>query len=283
MASTRTCSARRPPTRPANQGNYTGWPAFVAPRDPRPGSDGEATFLRDANFGLQGTSAAINNAWASAAPTTDFLGNAQNPNPTTKGFHLLGYGPRDVGAFEYEPLGTAGTRSVGGTFRVVTTSLVPDGATRANGATLTVSQAPSSVIVSFSRAVDPATVTATDLVLSGSDINPLSPVRVSSVTWLDDHTAQFNLTGQLNSSGTLNVSLASGSIKSTTGAPVAGLRGPGRREHASRWSRRRSPRHPPPALSHPPVSPPPAKPPVKVPVRSRSLTPSPPSTRSRTS
>ena len=38
----------------ANLGNFTGYPAFVSPRDPRPGSDGPATFLLDANFGLTG-------------------------------------------------------------------------------------------------------------------------------------------------------------------------------------------------------------------------------------
>ena len=58
------------------------------------------------------------------------------------GFHLPGYGPRDVGAFEYEPPGTTGTTSVGGAFRVVTTSLVPDGGTQADGSTLYVSPAP---------------------------------------------------------------------------------------------------------------------------------------------
>jgi hypothetical protein len=73
---------------------------------------------------------------------TDLLGNLENPNPTTMGFHLPGFGPRDVGAFEYEPLGTTRTTSVGGAFRVVTTSLVPDGGTQADGSTLYVSPAP---------------------------------------------------------------------------------------------------------------------------------------------
>ncbi len=81
-----------------NLGNFTGYPAFVAPYDPRPGSDGPATFFLDANFGLLSTSAAINNALESVATKTDFLGNPENPNPTTMGFHLPGYGPRDVGA-----------------------------------------------------------------------------------------------------------------------------------------------------------------------------------------
>ena len=131
----------------ADLGNFTGYPAFVAPYDPRPGSDGPATFFLDANFGLLSTSAAINNALESVVPVydglhTDLLGNLENPNPTTAGFHLPGYGPRDVGAFEYEPLGTTGTTAVGGAFRVVTTSLVPDGGTQADGSTLYVSPAP---------------------------------------------------------------------------------------------------------------------------------------------
>jgi hypothetical protein len=206
----------------ANLGNFTGYPAFVAPRDPRPGSDGPATFLRDANFGLTSSSAAINNALGSVAPATDFLGNAANRNPTNRGFGLPGYGPRDVGAFEFIPLGTAGTQAVGGSFRVVTTSLVPDSGTVANGATLYVSPVPNSVIVSFSRPVDRASLQATDLVLSGTVINPLSPVRATSLTWLDDHTVKFNLSGQFNSQGTVNVSVSAGSVQSVGGQAVAG-------------------------------------------------------------
>ena len=197
----RAARAPRPRTRSANLGNYTGYPAFVAPRDPRPGSDGPATFLLDANFGLSGTSAAINNALDSAAPNTDFLGNPANPNPTTAGFHLPGFGPRDVGAFEFEPLGTPGTTAVGGAFRVVTTSLVPNGQEFANGSYAPRLPAPNTVVVNFSNPVDKATVKATDLVLSGTDINPLNPVKAMSMTWLDNHTAQFNLTGQFNPLG----------------------------------------------------------------------------------
>jgi hypothetical protein len=102
---------------------------------------------------------------------------------------------------------------------VVTTSLVPDGSATANGTVMTVFPAPNSVIVDFSTAVNQATVAATDLVLSGSDISPLNPVRATSVTWLDNHTAQFNLSGQFNPYGTVNLSL-SGPIKSTTGSTM---------------------------------------------------------------
>ncbi|OJW22580.1 MAG: hypothetical protein BGO49_00940 [Planctomycetales bacterium 71-10] len=93
----------------SNLGNFTGWPAFVSPIDPRPGSDGPAQFYLSANFGLQQTSAAINNALASIASQTDFLGNYQNVNPTSRGLKLPGFGPRDVGAFEFIPTGTTST------------------------------------------------------------------------------------------------------------------------------------------------------------------------------
>ena len=140
----------------ANLGNFTGYVGFVSPYDPRPTGDGPGSFFLDANFGLLSTSAAINNALESVATKTDLLGNPENPNPTTLGFHLAGYGPRDVGAFEYEPLGSTTTTAVGGTFRVVTTSFVPDGSSQANGNTLYVSGAPTSVIVDFSQAVNEA-------------------------------------------------------------------------------------------------------------------------------
>lgn len=93
----------------SNLGNYTGWPAFVSPIDPRPGSDGPAQFYLSANFGLQQNSAAINNALASIASQNDFLGNYQNVNPTSRGLKLPGFGPRDVGAFEFIPTGTTST------------------------------------------------------------------------------------------------------------------------------------------------------------------------------
>jgi hypothetical protein len=256
----------------ANLGNFTGYPAFIAPRDPRPFSDGPATFMLDANYGLTATSAAINNALESVATKTDFLGNPENPNPTSKGFHLPGYGPRDVGAFEFEPTGTPGTTPVGGTFRVVTTSLVPGGATKANGASLNLFPAPTSVIVDFSRPVNEATVHATDLILTGSDINLLSPVRATSVTWLDNHTARFNLTGQFNTAGTVNVSLPGGSIMSTTGAPLAGYS-----DQVVLTSTPPSPAPPPtPAPAPPPTPPPtpaPAPPPRVPPGRHRHVPP----------
>ena len=104
----------------SNQGNFVGNPAFVFPIDPRPGSDGPANFYIDADFQLTSISAAIDNAWEATAIPTDFLGNSQVY--INGGLGLAGYGPRDVGAFEFD--GTGG-QAIGGSFRVVTTSLVP--------------------------------------------------------------------------------------------------------------------------------------------------------------
>ena len=206
----------------ANYGNFVGFPAFVTPIDPRPGSDGPATFFLSANFGLSGSSAAINNAFESVATPTDFLGNAQNPNPTTKGFQITGYGPRDVGAFEYIPVGSAATTAVGGSFRVVTTSLVPNGGTKANGGTLTVPSAPNVVVVDFSNDLDPSSVKANALSISGSGVNSSSPVVSTAARMIDSHTVAFTLSGAFKPSGNLNVSVATGSLKNKSGQSVAG-------------------------------------------------------------
>jgi hypothetical protein len=199
-----------------NQGNFTGNPAFVFPIDPRPGSDGPATFFLDSDFQLTQLSAAIDNAWEATAIPTDFLGNSQ-VKINGAGLGLAGFGPRDVGAFEFN--GTGGN-AVGGAFRVVTTSLVPvGGATLAGGSTINLTSAPTFVRVTFSKNVNPADISATDLVLSGSAVQG---VRATSLTWIDAHTVQFNLSGPLASSGNVTISIAQGSIQSTTGAPNVG-------------------------------------------------------------
>ena len=69
----------------ANLGNFTGSPQFVAPRDPRPGSDGPATFFLDANFGLLSTSAAINNALESDGHQDGSPGQPREPQPDHHG------------------------------------------------------------------------------------------------------------------------------------------------------------------------------------------------------
>ena len=198
----------------SNLGNYIGNPAFVFPIDPRPGSDGPANFYIDADFQLTSVSAAIDNAWEATAKPTDFLGNSQ-VTIQGAGFGLAGYGPRDVGAFEFN--GTGG-QGVGGAFRVVTTSLVPiGGASFAGGATDSVTSSPTSITVTFSGNVNPSDISATDLALSGSAINSASPVHATSLTWIDAHTVEFNLAGQFNTTGTVNLSIAPNSITSTTG------------------------------------------------------------------
>jgi hypothetical protein len=119
-----------------------------------------------------------------------------------------------VGAFEFQGKGGI---PVGGTFRVVTTSLVPiGGETVGAGATTHISPAPNAITVTFSGNVNPAMISATDLVLSGSAVNANShPV---SLTWIDAHTVKFNLAGALNSSGTVDITIAPNTIQSSTGA-----------------------------------------------------------------
>ena len=202
----------------SNEGNFVGNPAFVFPIDPRPGSEGPANFYIDADFELTSISAAIDNAWEATAKTTDFLGKFQVY--TNGGLGVAGYGARDVGAFEYNGVGGS---AIGGSFRVVTTSLVPvGGASYAAGATYSTTTSPSSIIVTFSGAVNPADISATDLLLSGSAINPSSPVQAVSLTWIDAYTVSFNLAGQFNSSGSVNLAIAPNAVESATGAANLG-------------------------------------------------------------
>ncbi len=99
------CFWERPARTQLNdQGNFVGNPAFVFPEDPRPGSDGPANFFLDADFQLTAASAAIDNAWEATAIPTDLLGNSQ-VKIQGGGFGLAGYGPRDIGAFEFDGTG----------------------------------------------------------------------------------------------------------------------------------------------------------------------------------
>jgi hypothetical protein len=199
----------------SNLGNYTGNPAFVFPIDPRPGSDGPAAFFIDSNYQITSASAAIDNAWEATAIHTDFLGNTE-VKIAGRGFGLPGFGPRDVGAFEF---GGTGGVPIGGTFRIVTDSLVPNGgASSASGGTLNVGSAPTSITVTFSGNVNQQSLTATDLILSGTAVNSLSPVHATSLSWVDGHTVKFNLTGQFTNHGTLNVSIPGGTIQSVSGS-----------------------------------------------------------------
>jgi hypothetical protein len=202
---------------PDGLGNFTGAPAFVAPRDPRPGADGPANFFLDANFDLTKSSAAIDAANNAVAPPTDFLlrGRIRIPG---KGFP--GTGPADVGAFEF--MGTGGI-PVGGAFRVSTTSLNANGGVHANGVNFSPQTAPSSITVSFSDNVDASTVAATDLLLVGDGLNPVGPARATSFSWIDAHTVKFNLSGGYSNVGTVQVKIPTGAIKSVNHAPVLGF------------------------------------------------------------
>ncbi len=107
---------------------------------------------------------------------------------------------------------------VGGSFRVVTTSLVPvGGAEYADGTTLVTATSPTAITLTFSGNINQNSINATDLVLSGTAVNPSSPVHATSLTWIDGDTVQFNLSGQLNLPGTLDVAVQPGTIASTTG------------------------------------------------------------------
>ncbi len=198
---------------PDSQGNFVGRPAFVFPIDPRPGADGPANLFVSSNFDLTASSAAIDNAYEPTAIATDILGNSQVN--LGDGWGLPNDGPRDIGAFEFD--GTGGN-TVGGAFRVVTTSLVPvGGAYQAAGGTLVTATSPTSVTLTFSGNVNPSTLKATDLLLSGSADNAASPIQATSLTWVDAHTVRFNLSSPLSLPGTLNVSLAPGMFQGMNG------------------------------------------------------------------
>ena len=85
-------------------GNFTGNPAFVSPIDPRPDGSGPGNFFLGANFDLQSYSAAIDAAVNSAAPLRDFKNRTR---VAIAGHNRPGYGPADVGAFEFNG-GTGG-------------------------------------------------------------------------------------------------------------------------------------------------------------------------------
>ncbi len=203
---------------PDSQGNFVGDPKFVNTRDPRPAFDGPGFFYTDSNFNLRLGSAAIDNAIASLAPPTDFLGRGRVDIP---GQGFAGRGPADLGAFEYQG---SGGQALGGQFRVITSSISPDGSPRAAGISLgTLSQgAPNQVVVSFSRNVDRASVVPGDLVFSGTGVDPVNPARATSITWRDNFTAVFNLSGSFVP-GQVNMSIPTGTVTDAYGTPLDGF------------------------------------------------------------
>ena len=189
----------------SNQGNFVGNPAFVFPIDPRPGSDGPANFFVDADFQLTSASAAIDNAWEATAIPTDLLGNSQVK--ISGGFGLPGYGPRDVGAFEFDGTGGDPRR------RRVPRRHDVAGARRRRVPTPTARPSPSPRrrrrSPSRSRGTSiPATSPPPTWSFPDRPSTPIDPVHATSLTWIDADTVQFNLAGQFNTSGTLDVSLA---------------------------------------------------------------------------
>lgn len=193
---------------PDQFGNFTGDPAFVAPRDPRPGADGPASFFIDTNFSLRSPSAAIDAANPAWAAVFDFLFRKPVDIP---GRGFPGTGPADVGAFEFNGVGGI---PPGGAFRVASSSLATDGGARADNRALSTQVLNNEVIVNFSDYVDQGSVDPTDLVLSGDGVDSSDPVRAVGLEWIDAHTVRFLLSGRFNSSGTVSVTIPAGAVKS---------------------------------------------------------------------
>ncbi len=206
-----------PGTTPDKLDNYIGNPSFVFPVDPRPGSAGPASFFLDADFDLQSNSAAIDTADNVLAPTTDFLGRGRIK---VAGHGFPGTGPADVGAFEFS--GTGGT-TVGGAFRVASTSLSATGAEVTNGTTVFVpSTAPKAIVVNFSSAVNVKSIVPSDLIIYGDGVAPVGGAKATSVTVINSHSVQFNIAGNYSSPGSVVIKINPGVITSTTNAPVQG-------------------------------------------------------------
>ncbi len=218
------------------QGNLLGDPFFVAPRDPRPKVnasdpfDGPSVFLSDANYNLNGNSAAIDNAINALAPARDFLNRGRVDVP---GRGRAGFGPADIGAFEMNgtpltspttpttPTTTSpliGNRGVAGTPSAADLGVASVAAGFGTAVPVSLAgqpglaTAPDAVIVTFSRDVDRDTVEPTDLELTGQGLDATNPARAMAVEWLDDRTARFVLAGQFAASGLVRVALFDGAI-----------------------------------------------------------------------
>jgi hypothetical protein len=93
-------------TRPDAFGNFVGDPAFLRPIDARPNAAGVGNFLLGANFDLAQRSKAIDVALNSLAPTTDLLHRTRVNIPNVS---RLGFGPADIGAYEFRGVSTIPT------------------------------------------------------------------------------------------------------------------------------------------------------------------------------
>ena len=241
--------------KPDAYGNILGDPAFVSPRDPRPNGDTAPVFFNYANYDLTSKSPAINAALNSVAPATDIL---YRKAVAIAGHGLYGSGPASIGAFYYLGTGaivaTPGNGLTGGTspvlnptvrafsltssstsndttvggslpignriFAVTSTSLNPDGVANQAAGTATAIAAPTSIVVDFSDNVNKSSISASDLILSGSGLNAANPAKATSLTWVDNHTVKFLLTGGFNSTGAVNISIPAGTVQDSEGDSI---------------------------------------------------------------
>jgi hypothetical protein len=206
---------------PDANGNFTGNPGFANPRDPRPSPQGQgpAVYFLDANFDLTLASDAVDNAVNGFAPPVDFRSRSR---VDVSGKGRAGFGPADIGAFEFR--GSGGIAGIGGSGTVFSTTLnsgsTGSGVTR-SAATALASTATPSLTVRFAQAVDRGSVQPADLVLSG-DLDSVNPAHATSLSWVDDQTVQFNLAGSLGNGGTVNVEIPEGSILDANHKPLQG-------------------------------------------------------------
>ncbi len=202
------------PTHDAH-GNITGNPAFVLPIDPRPEANGPGTFFLGANYDLTSSSAAIDNAINAVAPSTDLLYRSR-VNIPLKGFA----GPADMGAFEYK--GTGGITSTTSS-TLTSVPAVTYAATRsvATGAGVSSASATAnSVKVTFASPVNRSTVQATDLLISGDGLDAANPAHATSLTWVDNQTVQFNLSGGFRPTGTVTLDIPTGAVLNSNNTAV---------------------------------------------------------------
>jgi large repetitive protein len=108
-------------------------------------------------------------------------------------------------------------------FNVVTTSLSNNGTEESAGSSggLVTEPGPAFIDVDFSDDINATSLTAADLVLSGTGLSAGNPAHVSSLGWIDDHAVRFYLSGGYNNSGTLTFSIPQGSITDLAGAALA--------------------------------------------------------------
>ena len=76
--------------------------------------------------------------------------------------------------------------------------------------------------MTFSSAVNRATVTPNSLLLYGDGVNVVGGLRATSVTFINANTAVFGLSGGYSNGGTVVVKVNPGTIKSTGNATIQG-------------------------------------------------------------